>query len=232
MSGRMRFLFLLITVSFYCTSTPIFVNTLYKKLEGDRADIATENMHFDAVVVLAGMVSLGLSTEHTEEFGSAVDRIIKGMDLVREKQADFLVISGGSGELIGATLSESKVLRNFAIRFGIPKEKILIDAGSRNTRENALMTKVLLETHDLKEIALVTSAFHIPRAMGCFRAVGLVPTPIPVDYHASHPNKKDIRNYFPKVSALNRFGSLAHELVGIVVYGFRGYADYQGLTLL
>nr|MBF0223643.1 YdcF family protein [Desulfobulbaceae bacterium] len=172
------------------------------------------------------MVTLSLSREDSEEFGDGVDRILKGMDMVRQKQADYLVISGGSGELIGPVISESTLLRAFAVRFGIPQEKILIDANSRNTRENALMTKVLLESNNLKKTALITSAFHMPRAMGCFKAVGLSPDPIPVDYQVSRPVKKDFRNYFPKAATLSRFSSLVHELVGIIVYGLRGYAVY------
>lgn len=208
----------------YCASAPVIVNPLFSQLEGHRTTASVVDQHFDAVVVLTGMVDLKLSGQGTVEFSTAVDRIIKGMEMIRENQADYLVISGGSGELIGPTLSEAKLLRDFVIRHGLPPEKILVDAESRNTRENALMTKVLLEVHHLTRIALVTSAFHMPRAMGCFRAVGLTPVPMAVDYQVSTPNEKDFRVYCPSAEAFMKFGTLVHELVGLVIYGLRGYA--------
>lgn len=226
MSGWGRFVFFLTILFFYCASTPVVVNPLFTRLEGEKSVKQLPKTHYDAAVVLTGMVTLSLSRENSVEFGDGVDRILKGMDMVRHKQADYLVISGGSGELIGPVISESKLLKAFAVRFGIPKEKILIDANSRNTRENALMTKLLLESYNLKKIALITSAFHMPRAIGCFKAVGLAPDPVPVDYQVPPPKKKDFRNYFPKAATLSRFSTLIHELVGIIVYGVRGYAVY------
>jgi uncharacterized SAM-binding protein YcdF (DUF218 family) len=226
MSGRGRLLFLLAMALFYGASAPVVSGPLFTRLEGQRTVTQEKARHFDAAVVLTGMVALKLTQENSEEFESGVDRILKGMDMVRQSQADYLVISGGSGELIESGLSEAKILKDFAIRFGVPEEKVFIEATSRNTRENALMTKVLLETYNLKKAALITSAFHMPRAMGCFRAVGLFPEPIPVDYRVPPADKNDFRRYLPSAGSLELFGSLLHELSGIITYGLLGYADY------
>jgi len=225
LSGRDRFFFFLSIIFFYCASAAAVSDSLFARLEGNRT-VNQQQRHFDAAVVLTGMVELKLSQENSVEFECGVDRILKGMDMVRQNQTDYLVISGGSGELIRSGRSEARVLKAFAIRFGIPGNRILIEPNSRNTRENALMTKSLLERYNLKKIALITSAFHMPRAMGCFRAVGLFPEPIPVDYQVAPPEGTDFREYLPSVEGLGLFGLLVHELSGIVTYGLLGYAVY------
>ncbi len=89
--------------------------------------------HADAVVVLCGMVHLQRSTPENIEFSDGVDRIIGGMRLVKDGYAPWLIISGGSGDLFHQDKSEARLLRQFAIDFGIPDEQILLDPGSRNT---------------------------------------------------------------------------------------------------
>ena len=220
-----RFIFVLVLIFFYCASATVISDPLFTCLEGHKSVNQEPKRHFDAAIVLCGMVSLKLTKGDYIEFGPAVDRILMGIDMIRRKQADYLVISGGSGELISSGLSEARVLKAFAIRFGVPEKKILIDPDSRNTRENALMTKALVKKYKLKKLALITSAFHMPRAMGCFRAVGLSPVPISVDYHEP-ADEKDFRRYLPSTGSMGLSAIMLHELSGIVAYGLLGYAVY------
>ena len=123
----------------------------------------------DAVVVLTGMVDLKASTPDNLEFHDGVERILTGIQLVKNRYGQKLIIAGGSGDHYNQTASEARLLKAFAIDFGLPEEQILIDPSSRNTYENAINTKLLMEQHDISSIILVTTASHLPRAMGCFK---------------------------------------------------------------
>lgn len=183
------------------------------------------NPTYDAVVVLSGMVHLDLSSEDSIEFSSAVDRILSGIEIVREGMAEKMIISGGDGSLSQPGKSESVLLRQFVQRFGLTEDQVIIDPESRNTYENALFTKKIAEEYGTESLLLITSAFHIFRAKGCFAEVGLDPDILPVDYEATLKGK-DFRVYLPSAWGLYHTNIAVHETVGILVYGLTGKASY------
>ncbi len=177
----------------------------------------------DAVVVLTGMVILPLSNFDKIEFNDSVERILAGIHLMKEGYAKKLIITGGSGDLFDQKKSEARLLKQFSIDFGIAEENILIETASRNTYENAVNTKVLLEEHGIARIILVTSASHLPRAMGCFEKLGIRPVPYGVDYHSRSNPRYDIFTIIPKIGALEHASAAIHEYVGLLIYKMLGY---------
>jgi uncharacterized SAM-binding protein YcdF (DUF218 family) len=157
--------------------------------------------HVDAVIVLSGAVNLKISTPEYIEFGEGVERILAGIRLVQEGYGDVLIISGGSGNIYDQTKSEAILLRQFAIDLGVPEENILIDANSRNTHENAVNTKAILEQHGISGSILVTTASHLPRSMGCFKKLGLDPIPYPVDFRSKPDPQYHILDIIPDAGA-------------------------------
>jgi len=178
--------------------------------------------HADAVVVLAGMVDTKAARGEQVEMGEAADRILAGVQLVRQGYADYLLIAGGSGDLFDQSVSEALILRRLAIKLGVPAGRILLDKTSRNTHENAVQAKAVLEEAGLSKIILVTSAFHMPRSMGCFRKAGLDPLPYPVDFR-SRQGRYDPFSLLPNVSNLDRSSLALKEYVGLIAYKLQGY---------
>lgn len=179
--------------------------------------------HVDAVIVLAGAVNLWISTPEYIEFGEGVERILAGIRLVREGYGEVLIITGGSGNIYDQTKSEAVLLQQFAIDFGVPKDKILVDPSSRNTYENAVNTKALMERHGISSSILVTTASHLPRSMGCFKKLGLEPIPYPVDIHSSPEPDYHILNIIPGADVLEKTSFALHEYIGILTYKLAGY---------
>ncbi len=177
----------------------------------------------DAVVVLSGMVVLEKSALHNIEFNESVDRILAGIMLMKQGAGDYLILAGGSGSLYNQRTSEARLLRQFAIESGVPEEKILIDSSSRNTHENAVNTKALLEKHGLTDMILITTASHLPRAMGCFKKLGLNPIPYGVDFHAAVSPEYHLQDFIPGASNLRRTSYILHEYVGLLMYKLAGY---------
>jgi uncharacterized SAM-binding protein YcdF (DUF218 family) len=177
----------------------------------------------NAIIVLSGVVNLPISTSHYIEFGDGVERILTGIKLVKDGCGDVLIITGGSGNIYDQTKREAVFLRQFAIDFGVPEEKILIDPDSRNTHENAVNTKVLMEQHDISSSILVTTATHLPRAMGCFKKLGINPIPYPVDFHSNPNPDYHLLDVIPSVGALKQTSFALHEYIGILIYKLVGY---------
>jgi uncharacterized SAM-binding protein YcdF (DUF218 family) len=107
--------------------------------------------------------------------------------------------------------------------WGIPGEVILIEGRSRNTYENALETKKILKDKQFDKILLVTSAFHMPRALATFRTAGIDAIPSPSSYSIVDYTRPRILDWVPSVGNLVRMQAVIHENLGILVYRYRGW---------
>lgn len=212
-------------VFLYLASTGSFADSLLYKLE--HIEKPSQLLaHYDAVIVLSGMTDAQNSSSDRIEFSGAVDRILAGITLIKKGRADMLIISGGDGSLTQQYKPEARVLRDFSLEWGLPRNQILIDDKSRNTYENAVFTAELLENQKVEKLLLITSAFHMVRSRGCFRKVGLDVDVYPVDYMAANKGD-DFRRFLPSSSSLAKTNLVIHELIGIFVYGITGRADYK-----
>lgn len=176
----------------------------------------------EAAVVLAGTVDLHRSSLERIEFYDRPERIVEGARLVREGRARWLVISGGSGDPFLPGAAEAEILGAFARQLGVEAPAILLQTRSRNTHEDAVHTAELLRTRGIRRFFLVTSGFHMPRAVGCFRKEGLEPVPYPVDFRAT-PLVTSPLSYAPTASGLALSTLAVHELVGTAGYRLAGW---------
>src|SRR4029077_9582681 len=135
------------------------------------------------IISLGGAIDTVVSPARGEvALNEAAERLTTMAELVRRYPEAHVVFSGGSGRLIydGATEAE------FAVRlfesFGIAKSRIILESKSRDTEENARFTKELLQPKPDERWVLVTSAHHMPRSVGVFRAAGFPVEAFPVDY--------------------------------------------------
>ncbi|RFP63741.1 YdcF family protein [Hymenobacter lapidiphilus] len=108
---------------------------------------------------------------------------------------------------------------------GVPRQDILLETRSRNTHENALYTKELLAQHpEIKRTVLITSAFHMRRAEGCFAKVGLQPALFPAGYYSIDRRYTPASLLLPAEEPLRLWGVLLHEMAGYLVYKLLGYS--------
>ncbi len=176
----------------------------------------------DAAVVLAGSVDLAQSTPDRVEFYDRPERIIEGVRLVKEGRVRWLVLAGGSGDPLRPEAVEAELLATFARQMGVDPAVIVVQGRSRTTHEDAERTAELLRSRGIGRFFLVTSAFHLPRALGCFRQQGLDPIPYPVDYRA-RPAAAGLGSYLPGAGGLALSSLAVHEYLGYVVYRVLGY---------
>lgn len=175
----------------------------------------------EAAVVLAGTVDLRRSTLDRIELYDRPERLIEGARLVRSGRAHWLVVAGGSGDPEWQEAREADFLARFAQELGVPADRILVERDSRTTAEDAKYTAELLRSRGIRSLFLVTSAFHLPRALGCFRKAGLNPVPYPVDFRAT-PSFGGLTAWMPSAAAFQSSTLALHELVGYAAYRVSG----------
>ena len=133
-----------------------------------------------------------------------------------------VVIAAGHGELVPNRVTEAEATRSLLVSDGLDPSRILIDDRSRNTFENALFSKKVANPQPGEVWLLVTSAVHMPRAVGCFRRVGWTILPYPVDYHTGRSITPDL---FDLAENLALFERAMREWVGLVAYRLLGRTD-------
>ncbi|XSG82328.1 MAG: YdcF family protein [Methyloligella sp. ZOD6] len=158
----------------------------------------------------------------------AGDRIVEAGLLAHRFPDAMVAISGGDAALFYPSESEALGTAAILVGLGIGRKRLVLEDRSRDTFENAERVKAELAKLELlgpdKRWVLITSAAHMPRAIGCFRQAGLVVEPWPVDYRTRGP--EDAWRPFDKVSeGLRRVDMATREWVGLVAYWIAGRTD-------
>jgi uncharacterized SAM-binding protein YcdF (DUF218 family) len=176
----------------------------------------------DGIVLLGGMITPDVSSARgTVALNEAAERITATAELARRYPDARIVMTGGSGALI----FDEGVEAIFAVRqleaLGVAHERITAEEQSRNTIENAVFSRLVANPKPGERWLLVTSAYHMPRAMGVFRAAGFPVEAYPVDWRTRGPT--DLVRLFSSLSdGLQRTDTAAHEWVGLFAYWITG----------
>ena len=107
---------------------------------------------------------------------------------------------------------------------GVPPGAMLLEEQSLTTYENALYSAPLLRERGIGRVLLVTSAFHMPRAVAVFEAQGVEVVPAPTDFKRL-VGEGLIPGWLPGAGNLARSSFALHEMAGLLVYRWRGWLD-------
>jgi uncharacterized SAM-binding protein YcdF (DUF218 family) len=175
-------------------------------------------------IVLGGAVdTIVASTRDEVSLTEAAERLTEAVVLARRFPQAKIVFSGGNGALAYRGLTEAEVVRRFFLEMGVDLSRVTFEDRSRTTYENALFTKDVLGPRPGERWLLVTSAFHMPRALRVFRAAGFEVTPWPVDYRTR--GYQDLIRLPPRSSeGWRRIDLAVKEWIGLIVYQLTGRA--------
>ncbi len=177
-------------------------------------------------IVLTGVTNLSKTVYDRTFFNKGADRITHALQLYRMGKIKKILITGGQGLNPTNPNTEAQLLGNFLLMAGVPDRDILIEDKSKNTRENAVFTQSFLDQEGIdtgQEFLLITSAFHMARAKGCFDQAGLKTTPFPTDYYGHDPKFSIPSLLYPSPSSLENWHRLTKEWIGIAIYWTVGY---------
>ena len=177
-------------------------------------------------IVLTGVTNMSKTAYDRTFFHKGADRITHALQLYRMGKIKKILITGGQGLNPTNPQTEAELLKRFLVMTGMPEEDIWIEDQAKNTAQNAQFTKDFLAQKGIPSsqgFILITSAFHMARAKGCFDKVGLKTTTFPTDYY-SHDIKYDIPSLlFPDPFSLEYWTKLFKEWIGITMYKLVGY---------
>ncbi|MDR1828181.1 MAG: YdcF family protein [Methylobacteriaceae bacterium] len=208
----------------FCGLGPV-ANWALLPLEQRFPPFADASRPVDGIIVLGG----GAMPEETVARGQIVlneagERILALSDLARRYPHARLVFSGGGGTLFRDHVSEAQAILKYAGSLGIDASRLVIEADSRSTAENATYSKKLLAPAAGETWLLVTSAWHMPRAVGCFRRAGFEVIAYPVDYRTRGPEDM-VRVFASSSEGLRRFDAAVKEWAGLFAYRLTGRTD-------
>lgn len=201
--------------------TPLGANLLVRSVEWQGSvDHACAAAPPTTIVLLSG--GLDRRAHAAVDFAAlnraSVERLLAAVALWRAHPGSRIVISGGP---FRGGIAESEVLEQMANRLGVPGDAIRTETQSRTTWENAANVAAL-EPPLPQRVWLVSSALHLPRALGAFRAFGFQPCPWSSG-SLYVPPRASIGYFVPQTSALDKADRAIHELIGGWVYDWRAW---------
>lgn len=178
--------------------------------------------HVDGIVVLGGSVDPVLSAARDQPVvPAAADRLFAMVALAHRYPDARVVFTGGSGDALHPEAAEAPVVERLLAEMGCDTARVIFEGRSRNTRENALFTRDLVRPRPGEVWLLVTSALHMPRSVGVFRAVGWPVVPYPVDYRTTGQGP----DFRAQAGTPALIYAVAHEWEGLAYYRLRGWTD-------
>lgn len=216
----------LLLISFlflYVFSNGFILGKLIKNWEWDIKPIHEISQKYDYGIVPGGFSDYFPENERIQ-FNRANDRLMQALHLYKKGVIEKIIISGGSGKILTPDEKESNSVRQYLLDIGIPPSDLLIENQSRNTYENAKNVADLYNS-DTSTFALVTSAIHMKRALGCFKKQGLNIEPYAVDFIIPPEKERGdvLRSFIPSAGTLTGWHPLFREWIGYLGYKVKGY---------
>lgn len=178
-------------------------------------------------IVLGGTADTERAPFDRLYFTPGAERITHALRLYKEGKIKKILFTGGKSRLFEEREKDNTPIRNFFVMAGVNPGDIIIENQSRNTHENAVLTKKLLKSIGLadKKHILLTSAFHLRRSEACFRKEGIDVFGFSANFYSALPKDRfAFSQFIPSVAVLNNWNFLIKELIGYVVYRMVGYS--------
>jgi uncharacterized SAM-binding protein YcdF (DUF218 family) len=216
-NGRAAFIALFISFAIFLVANPVLSKAIGRSLEGRFPEVDLKTVEpFDTIVVLGGGTSS--SPNNRSQFAAAGDRVGLAARMYFMKLTKKLVVTGDVVLGIEAEEAEDPSVQSktLLLELGVPNENIVEITGI-NTKEEMAALKKQPELWEEKRLGLITSAFHMPRAIRLAKSLGLEPIPVAADFRSSH-KIQSIRDWIPSAAGLGNndlnFREFIAQLVG------------------
>ena len=208
----------------WSASTPFVAQQLYRELESAHPPLALDDVPAsDCLVLLGGAVQSAMPPRVDIELNESVDRVYQAARLHRAGKARYLVVAAGNQPWSTSPRSEADLIRDLLMEWGVPSDVIFLEGSSRNTRENAVYARNVLDTMHCDGVLLVTSAAHMPRAVAAFRGAGVSVLPVSADVRVAKDGAFTALALLPDAGALEMTSSAIREFIGQWVYAWQGW---------
>lgn len=178
------------------------------------------------IIVLGGMFDSHLS-EATGQIAANgnIERMVCFQKLARKYPSARKVFTGGSGDINHPEAREAHVAIDYFKDMGINDDTVFYEVDSRNTHENAIFSKELMNPSKGQNWILITSAFHMPRSVGIFEQAGWKVIPYPCDFKTD--GRYDFFWTAPTITEnFLMLNIVVKEMIGAIVYYVTGKSAF------
>ena len=177
----------------------------------------------DGIIVLGGVIDAS-GPGNEVMLNEAAERLAVVPELARRYPNAHILFSGGNSALVDHSRAEANFAARLLESLGVARSRITLEDRSRNTVENAVFSKAIIRPNPGDRWLLVTSAHHMPRAIGVFRKVGFPVEPYLVDWRTRAADDA-VRPFATLSDGLQRTDTAAHEWIGLLIYWLAGYSS-------
>ena len=186
----------------------------------------------EVMVVLGGGIAALEPPRSIVELNGSGDRLIYAAWLYQQGKAQHILVSGGLLDWKDSDSSPAQDMAQLLQMLGVPEQAIWLQSDSRNTYEDALYCTRILRQKGIGRLLLVTSAWHMPRAVQLFQAQGLQVIPLPTDYNVTQADWQRLWSNDPRAWILGALPSVDNmalttkmlkEYIGMFTYSIRGW---------
>jgi len=212
-------------VFFLFFSNGIIFNECLLLWEKPAIPISQLDDDYDLAVVLGGTTDVDREPNDRLFFHKGADRVTHALNLYHAGKVKKIMFTGGNARLFEDPNRDNSPIFDFYVMCGVDPGDIIIESTSRNTRENAFFVKDLVASNaSTGKVILVTSAFHMRRAEGCFKKAGIDVTGFSTDFYTALPKDRfGFDGIIPSPGALINWNFLIKEWIGYTVYWVMGY---------
>ncbi len=181
--------------------------------------------HVDGIIVIGGDENPLLTEARSQpSVRASADYYLIFATLARAYPQAKLVYAGGPGQLVPQSkMGGAEVAKQALAAYDVPVDRVIFETKSRTTHENALDAGMIVHPKASEKWLLVTSAYHMPRAIASFRHAGWNVSAAPADYYTDGKLTYDL--HFDFTSHLEEITMAAHEYFGLAGYWLLGYTD-------
>ncbi len=211
-------------IFFYLLSNSFLVDEAMRWWEVPPVKTEQLNAPYDYIVILGGMMSYYDTQTNQIGINTSIDRLLQGLKLYKKGYAKKMLISGGDGSLLKSIGKEAEIIKMYLNDIGLDNDHILIESESKNTYENAKYSAQLLKNDSASKILLITSAYHMKRALACFKKQGIDADYYPAERYSGKRKYTFDHLFIPDLNAIEKWDRLIHEWIGYLIYIVMGYA--------
>lgn len=182
-----------------------------------------------AILLLGGSLGPPLPPRLSADLGSGADRVLHTARLYRAGKAPLVIASGGPMAWRDSGTEGAPSMAFLLEEWGVPRDAIVLEGSARNTRENCLRAKEIVDRRGLSRVLVVTSALHMRRALATCLSAGLDAVPAPTDYGIVDGRGDQPMKWIPDSTALDNTTQVFRELLGFEVYRLRGWITDAGV---
>jgi uncharacterized SAM-binding protein YcdF (DUF218 family) len=212
-------------IALVVTGLTPFANLLILPLEDRFPAFVDDGQPVNGVVVLGGSYETEVTNVRGQmTLNEAGERVIAMAELARRYPQARIIFSGGGSVFSADQTAEADLVAKTLPQLGIEASRVSFERASLNTEQNATLSRQIAQPRPGERWLLVTSAFHMPRSVGAFRAAGFDVVAHPVDYRTAGPSSL-LRPFGFISEGLRRTDVATKEWIGLLAYYVSGKTD-------